>query len=53
MKKQIVDAVRTHVAESGTDFEAIEQGKVCVTSLHRDLTHHAVLHHFREPKIEP
>ena len=38
--------------ESGTDFEAIEAGKVSITPLHRDVTHHAALHHFYEPAIE-
>lgn len=38
----------THIMESGTDFEAIEAGRVSITPLHRDLTHHAVLHHFYE-----
>ncbi len=42
----------THVQESGTDFEAIEKQQVSVTPLHRDLTHHAVLHRFYNPKIE-
>jgi len=42
----------THVKESGTDFEAIEKQQVSVTPLHRDLTHHAVLHRFYNPKIE-
>ncbi len=42
----------THVTESGTDFEAIENKKVSVTPLHRDLTNHAALHHFYDPKIE-
>ena len=41
----------SHVLESGTDFEAIEQGRVSVTPLHRDLTHHAVVHRFYEPPI--
>lgn len=41
----------SHVQESGTDFEAIEQHKVSITPLHRDLTHHAVLHHLYEPAI--
>jgi len=40
-------ATPSHVQEPGTDFEAVEQGKVSVTPLHRDLTHHAVLDHFR------
>jgi len=40
-----------HVQESGTDFEAIEQGKVSLTPLQRDITHHAVLHHFYEPQV--
>lgn len=41
-----------HITEAGTDFEAIEQGKVSVTPLQRDVTHHAVLHHFYTPPIE-
>jgi len=41
----------THVNESGTDFEAIEHTKVSVTPLHRDLTYHAMLHHFYEVPI--
>lgn len=41
----------SHILESGTDFEAIEQGKVSVTPLHRDVTHHAVMHRFYEPPI--
>ncbi len=42
----------SHEVETGTDFEAIEQGMISVTPLHRDLTHHAALHHLHEPKIE-
>lgn len=42
----------THIMEEGTDFEAIEAGKVSVTPLHRDVTHHAVMHNFYEPMIE-
>ena len=42
----------THVPESGTDFEAIEHGKISITPLQRDLTNHAVLHRFFEPRIE-
>ena len=41
----------SHVMESGTDFEAISQGKVSITPLHRDVTHHAVMHRFYEPPI--
>lgn len=41
----------SHVMESGTDFEAIAQGKVSITPLHRDVTHHAVIHRFYEPPI--
>ena len=41
----------THIAESGTDFEAIENNKVSLSPLHRDLTHHAVLPHFDEAAI--
>lgn len=33
----------SHVADSGTDFEAIEQRRVSVTPLGRDLTHHGAL----------
>ncbi|MCC6698754.1 MAG: 5'/3'-nucleotidase SurE [Candidatus Hydrogenedentes bacterium] len=33
----------SHVAEAGTDFEAIEHLKVSVTPLHRDLTNQAAL----------
>lgn len=40
-----------HVEESGTDFEAIEEKKISVTPLHRDLTNHAVMHHLYEPPI--
>ncbi|MBI2431903.1 MAG: 5'/3'-nucleotidase SurE [Candidatus Hydrogenedentes bacterium] len=42
----------THEVEEGTDFEAIEKNMVSVTPLHRDLTHHAVLHRFYETRIE-
>jgi len=41
-----------HVVESGTDFEAIERNMISVTPLHRDLTNHAVLHRFYDPKLE-
>jgi 5'-nucleotidase len=37
-----------HVAEEGTDFEAIERGQVSITPLHRDLTHHAALNAVRD-----
>ena len=33
----------SHIAEQGTDFEAIEHRKVSVTPLHRDLTNHGAL----------
>lgn len=33
----------SHVKEAGTDFEAIEQQKVSVTPLHRDVTNYAAL----------
>ncbi len=33
----------SHVLEPGTDFEAIEHGKVSITPLHRDLTHYHAL----------
>ncbi|GMU91510.1 MAG: 5'-nucleotidase SurE [Candidatus Hydrogenedentota bacterium] len=37
----------SHVAEPGTDFEAIEKNMVSVTPLHRDLTNHAELETLR------
>lgn len=37
----------SHVAEAGTDFEAVERRFVSVTPLHRDLTHFAVLDDLR------
>lgn len=40
-----------HVCEPGTDFEAIAQGKVSITPLHRDLTHHDVIHRLYDPPI--
>jgi 5'-nucleotidase len=40
-----------HERESGTDFEAIENGRISVTPLHRDLTHHAMLSHFLQWKV--
>jgi 5'-nucleotidase len=33
-----------HETAPGTDFEAIEQNKVSITPLHRDLTNHSALH---------
>ncbi len=42
----------THIPESGTDFEAIENNMVSITPLQRDLTHHTVLHRFHNPAIE-
>lgn len=33
----------SHLAEQGTDFEAIEHVRVSITPLHRDLTNHAAL----------
>lgn len=33
----------SHVSEPGTDFEAIEKGKVSITPLHRDVTNYAAL----------
>jgi 5'-nucleotidase len=33
----------SHVEEEGTDFEAIEHGKVSVTPLHRDVTNYGAL----------
>ncbi len=33
----------SHVTEPGTDFEAIEHGKVSITPLHRDVTNYAAL----------
>lgn len=37
----------SHILEPGTDFEAIEQGFVSVTPLHRDVTNHAALEMLR------
>ncbi len=45
-------ATPSHVPAPGTDFEAVENGRVSVTPLHRDLTHHAVLALFREANIQ-
>ncbi len=33
----------SHFTEPGTDFEAIEAGKVSITPLHRDVTNHSVI----------
>ena len=33
----------SHIAEPGTDFEAIENGMVSITPLHRDLTNYSAL----------
>jgi len=41
-----------HVKESGTDFEAIDRNMISVTPLQRDLTNHAMLHRFYDPKLE-
>jgi 5'-nucleotidase len=41
----------SHYPEAGTDFEAIDQSKISVTPLHRDLTNHAALNHFLEPRL--
>lgn len=41
----------SHYPEEGTDFEAIGQAMISVTPLHRDLTNHAALHHFLEPRL--
>lgn len=40
-----------HVREKGTDFEAIEEGKVSITPLHRDLTNLNALHKLYTPEI--
>jgi 5'-nucleotidase len=42
-----------HVIESGTDFEAIEQRKVSITPLHRDLTNHGALATLRKWRFSP
>ncbi len=42
----------SHIAEPGTDFDAVEQMKVSVTPLHRDLTNHAVLGALKENGFE-
>jgi 5'-nucleotidase len=44
-------AAPSHHPEEGTDFEAIEKGMISVTPLYRDLTNHAALHHFYEPRL--
>ncbi|MCX5757326.1 MAG: 5'/3'-nucleotidase SurE [Candidatus Hydrogenedentes bacterium] len=41
----------SHVAELGTDFEAIEHNRISVTPLHRDLTNHAALPRLAEQPI--
>jgi 5'-nucleotidase len=41
----------SHFQESGTDFEAIEGGKVSVTPLHRDLTHFAAIDALKNQKL--
>jgi 5'-nucleotidase len=33
----------SHFMEPGTDFEAIENKKISITPLHRDMTNHAAL----------
>lgn len=37
-----------HIIDPGTDFEAIEQGKVSITPLHRDITHHNAIDALRD-----
>ena len=44
-------AAPSHHPEEGTDFEAIENMMISVTPLQRDLTNHAALHHFYEPRV--
>ena len=44
-------AAPTHEVEPGTDFEAIENNKISITPLHRDLTHHAALQELQTPEI--
>ncbi len=41
----------SHYPEEGTDFQAIEKQMVSVTPLQRDLTNHAMLHRFYDPRI--
>lgn len=41
----------SHVAEEGTDFEAVENGRVSVTPLHRDITNHEMLETLRGQSI--
>lgn len=41
----------SHIAEPGTDFEAIENRRISVTPLHRDLTNHAALSRLAEQTI--
>lgn len=41
----------SHIADAGTDFEAIEQKKISITPLYRDMTNHGVLESLREQEI--
>ncbi len=41
----------SHYPEEGTDFEAIDKHMISVTPLQRDLTNHAMLHRFYDPRI--
>jgi len=41
----------SHIAETGTDFEAIEHNKISITPLHRDMTNHGALEVLRSQNI--
>ncbi|MBI5092798.1 MAG: 5'/3'-nucleotidase SurE [Candidatus Hydrogenedentes bacterium] len=42
----------SHHEESGTDFEAVEQKKISITPLHRDMTNHAAIASLAGQNIE-
>lgn len=44
-------AAPSHIAEPGTDFEAIEHQRISVTPLHRDMTNHEALAILRDHGI--
>jgi 5'-nucleotidase len=41
----------SHTKAEGTDFEAIEQGKVSITPLHRDVTNYAALEVLKDRRL--
>jgi len=44
-------AAPSHHEESGTDFEAVGNGKISITPLHRDMTNHAAIATLAEQNI--